>query len=118
MKYTYRMFEDNAGGLHLAILNEDGECVYYLSDFDRGLVLDTLAALKDGGDPIAGQLGGAAKKTLPLVFARSLIWLTQVTAARKSLTLEVYYGKEISGLSVCGKRLHCLFAGQLRARLP
>lgn len=59
MKYTYRMFEDNAGGLHLAILNKDGECVYYLSDFDRGLVLDTLAALKDGGDPIAdGWEGG------------------------------------------------------------
>ena len=58
MKYTYRMF-DNAGGLHLAILNKDGECVYYLSDFDRGLVLDTLAALKDGGDPIAdGWEGG------------------------------------------------------------
>ena len=59
MKYTYRMFEDNAGGLHLAILNKDGECVYYLSDFDRGLVLDTLAALKDGGAPIAdGWEGG------------------------------------------------------------
>lgn len=58
MKYTYRMFEDNAGGLHLAILNEDGECVYYLSDFDRDLVLDTLAALKDGGDPIADSWEG------------------------------------------------------------
>ena len=58
MKYTYRMFEDNAGGLHLAILNEDGECVYYLSDFDRGLVLDTLAALKDGGGPIADSWEG------------------------------------------------------------
>lgn len=59
MKYTYRKFEDNAGCLHLAILSEDGECVYYLSDFDRSLVLDTLAALKDGGDPIAdGWEGG------------------------------------------------------------
>ena len=58
MKYTYRMFEDNAGGLHLAILNEDGECVYYLSDFDRDFVLDTLAALKDGGDPIADSWEG------------------------------------------------------------
>ena len=58
MKYTYRMFEDNAGGLHLAILNEDGECVYYLSDFDRDLVLDTLSALKDGGDPIADSWDG------------------------------------------------------------
>ncbi len=58
MKYTYRMFEDNAGGLHLAILDVDGECVYYLSDFDRDLVLDTLAALKDGGDPIADSWEG------------------------------------------------------------
>ena len=59
MKYTYRMFEDNAGGLHLAVLNEIGECIYYLADFDRSLVLDTLAALKDGGDPIAdGWEGG------------------------------------------------------------
>ena len=63
MKYTYRMFEDNAGGLHLAILNKDGECVYYLSDFDRGLVLDTLAALKDGGDPIADGWEGGAPNT-------------------------------------------------------
>lgn len=53
------MFEDNAGGLHLAILNEYGECVYYLSDFDRDLVLDTLAALKDGGDPIADSWEGS-----------------------------------------------------------
>lgn len=58
MKYTYRMFEDNAGFLHLAVLDEDDACIYYLSDADRELVLDTLADLKAGGDPIADSWEG------------------------------------------------------------
>lgn len=58
MKYTYRMFEDNAGFLHLAVLDENAVCIYYLSDADRQLVLDTLAALKAGGDPITDGWDG------------------------------------------------------------
>lgn len=58
MKYTYRMFEDNAGFLHLAILDENAVCVYYLSDADRSLVLGTLSDLKSGGDPIADSWEG------------------------------------------------------------
>lgn len=53
MKYNYKLYEDNAGGLHLAVLDNGGRCIYYLADLDRGLVLDTLADLKHGGDPIA-----------------------------------------------------------------
>ena len=59
MKYTYSMFEDNAGRLHLAVMSEDNTCIYYLCDADRKLVMDTLADLKNGGDPIAdGWEGG------------------------------------------------------------
>lgn len=59
MKYTYRMFEDNAGRLHLAVMDEDNVCIYYLCDADRDLVMGTLAALKAGGDPIVdGWEGG------------------------------------------------------------
>ena len=59
MKYNYKCFEDNAGRLHLAILDESGSCVYYLSDDDRALIVETLDALKAGGDPIAdGWEGG------------------------------------------------------------
>lgn len=64
MKYTYEIYEDNAGFLHLAILNDNGECVYYLTDPDRALVLETLADFKAGGDPIAdGWEGGEAEPT-------------------------------------------------------
>lgn len=53
MKYTHKLFEDNAGGLHLAVLDGDETCVYYLCDNDRELVLSTLKDLIAGGDPIA-----------------------------------------------------------------
>ena len=56
---TYELYEDNAGGLHLAILDQDDNCVYYLVDLDRKLVLDTLDAFKAGSDPIEdGWEGG------------------------------------------------------------
>lgn len=59
MAYTYRLYEGNAGGKHFAVLNDSGECIYYLVDNDRDIVLNTLAALKAGGDPIAdGWEGG------------------------------------------------------------
>ena len=53
MKYTYKCFEDNAGCLHLAVLDDSGACVYYLADQDRALIRETLDALRAGGDPIA-----------------------------------------------------------------
>lgn len=53
MNYTHQLFEDNAGGLHLAVFDASGTCVYYLADNDRAFVLDTLADLKAGGNPIA-----------------------------------------------------------------
>lgn len=52
MKYTYKCFEDNAGCLHLAVLDDSGACVYYLADQDRALIRETLDALRAGGDPI------------------------------------------------------------------
>lgn len=58
MKYTYRVFRDNAGFLHLAVLSGE-ECVYYLVDEGNDLVPDALTALENGGDPIAeGWEGG------------------------------------------------------------
>lgn len=57
MKYRYEVYEDNAGGLHLAVL--DGEtCVYYLCDNDHDLVMSTLDELKRGGDPVADSWEG------------------------------------------------------------
>lgn len=59
MKYTYKCFEDNAGCLHLAVLDDSGACVYYLADQDRALIRETLDALRAGDDPIAdGWEGG------------------------------------------------------------
>lgn len=52
MKYTYKLFEDNAGFRHLAVMDGDS-CIYYLCDGVTPLVMDTLADLKAGGDPIA-----------------------------------------------------------------
>lgn len=57
--YTYKLYEDNGGFLHLAVLDIDGNCVYYLHDDDAAFVYDTRDALKAGGDPIAdGWEGG------------------------------------------------------------
>lgn len=50
---TYKLYEDNSGGLHLAVLDASETCIYYLTDADHALVLDTLANIKDSGDPIA-----------------------------------------------------------------
>lgn len=58
IQYAYEIYEDNAGGLHLAVLDKSGTCVYYLTNFDRELVLSTLADLKAGGDPIADNWEG------------------------------------------------------------
>lgn len=58
MKYTHKLFEDNAGSLHLAVFDETDACVYYLCDRNRRLVLDALAELKSGGDPIADDWEG------------------------------------------------------------
>lgn len=61
MKYNYSIYEDNAGRLHLAVMDKSGSCIYYLCDADRALVVETLGALKAGGDPIAdGWEGGEA----------------------------------------------------------
>ena len=53
MKYTFKLFEDNAGFHHLAIMDDQGECVYYLADQDEQIVKGTLGDLLAGGDPIA-----------------------------------------------------------------
>lgn len=59
--YTHKLYEDNAGNLHLAVMDETDTCIYYLTDTDRELVLGTLADLTAGGDPIAdGWEGGEA----------------------------------------------------------
>ena len=57
--YNYHIFEDNAGRMHLAVMDKHGTCIYYLCDADRALFVETLDALKAGGDPIAdGWEGG------------------------------------------------------------
>lgn len=59
--YRYKLYEDNGGFFHLAVLNSDRRCVYYLHDNDAAFVFDTRDALKAGGDPIAdGWDGGDA----------------------------------------------------------
>lgn len=58
MKYNYSIYEDNAGRLHLAVMDANGSCIYYLCDADRALVVGALDALKAGGDPIADDWEG------------------------------------------------------------
>lgn len=58
MTTRYRMYEDNAGGLHLAVLDQHGRCIYYVADLDRQLILETRDAARDGGDPIADDWEG------------------------------------------------------------
>lgn len=56
--YNYNLFEDNAGCLHLAVLDDAGACVWYLTDPRSSLVLQALAELRAGGDPIADDWEG------------------------------------------------------------
>ena len=58
MKYTYKMFEDNAGFHHLAIMDDHDECIYYLADQDEQLVKGTLNDLLAGGDPMPAAWEG------------------------------------------------------------
>lgn len=72
--YDYHLFEDNAGYLHLAVLNDDSTCVYYLVDNDRDFVRDTLADLIAGGDPIAdGWEGGEDDPAASYAAIRALV---------------------------------------------
>lgn len=54
----YKLYEDNSGFLHLAVLDGDGNCVYYLCGNDKDFVLNTLNDIKAGGDPIADGWDG------------------------------------------------------------
>lgn len=57
--YRYKLYEDNGGFLHLAVLDNDGNCVYYLHDNNRGLVMEAACAVNEGFNPIAdGWAGG------------------------------------------------------------
>ena len=58
MKYTYKMFEDNAGFHHLAIIDDRDECVYYLADQTEQVVKGTLSDLLMGGDPVSESWHG------------------------------------------------------------
>lgn len=82
--YNYNLFEDNAGGLHLAVLNDSDACVYYLADNNRELVLDTLAELKAGGDPIADAWeGGEADPAA--CYAEIVSWVERRNGSAREL---------------------------------
>lgn len=55
---TYRLFNDNGGFYHLAILDENNVCVYYLVDQNETLVLHTLMDFLAGGDPVVEEWEG------------------------------------------------------------
>lgn len=82
MKYTYKCFGDNAGCLHLAVLDDSGACVYYLADQDRALIRETLDALRAGGDPIADGWEGGEPDPL-LAMRGSSMLSTAATVERK-----------------------------------
>lgn len=74
--YHYELFEDNSGALHLAVLDASDACVYYLTDYDRSFVLDTLADLKAGGDPIADYWEGGEDDPAAC-YATIIDWVNQ-----------------------------------------
>lgn len=49
---TWERYEDNAGWLHLAALDNTGRCVWYYVDGDRQRMAETVAAAMAGEDPI------------------------------------------------------------------
>lgn len=55
--YNHKLFEDNAGILHLAVLSGDN-CIYYLADSNREMVMEAAQAVKEGYDPIADEWEG------------------------------------------------------------
>lgn len=82
--YTAETYQDNAGRLHLAVLDRAGECVYYLTDADAALVMDTLAVLIKGGDPVADQWEGGEPDP-----AAAYKWITQAVEARNGGAWEI-----------------------------
>lgn len=55
--YKHKLIEDNAGILHLAVLDGDN-CIYYLADSNRKMVMEAAQAVKEGYDPISDEWGG------------------------------------------------------------
>lgn len=57
--YTAKVYQDNAGRAHLAVLDKSsGACVYYLVDAEQSLICDAIVSLSKGGNPVSEQWDG------------------------------------------------------------
>ena len=56
-KLSYQVIEDNGGGLHLAVFDSDGECIWYASgyEYNPADLREDIAAIKEGSHPIADE---------------------------------------------------------------
>jgi hypothetical protein len=52
-RLSYQVLEDNGGGLHLAVFN-DNECIWFASSYEfiPDNLREDIAALQDGADPL------------------------------------------------------------------
>lgn len=91
-QYIAETYQDNAGRLHLAVLDRSGACVYYLTDADSALVMDTLAALIKGGDPVADQWEGGEPDP-----AAAYKWITHAVEARNGGAWEIDAAQAMRG---------------------
>lgn len=67
--YSYKLYEDNGGFLHLAVLDSCGHCVYYLCDNYKPVVKAARDAIRNGGDPIADDWSGGVADPQGMYFA-------------------------------------------------
>jgi hypothetical protein len=53
-KLSYQVLEDNGGGLHLAIFDNNDKCIYFASGYEYipNNLREDIAALQDGADPL------------------------------------------------------------------
>lgn len=82
MKYTYKCFEDNAGCLHLAVLDDFGACVYYLADQDRALIVKRWTHYAPGVTRLLTDGRAENRTRLPAMCGSSML-STAATVVRK-----------------------------------
>lgn len=87
---TAKLFTDNGGFYHLAILDEHDNCIYYLCDQDKSLVRSTMSDFEAGSDPIAdGWDGGESNPQACYRQIQDLIALSNGGACEITFNQEV-----------------------------
>lgn len=72
----FEVIQDNGGGIHLAVLNDEGVCEYFHANYDAMLwkLLEDIEAIRNGDDPAKEWDGNCASCPGILIGACGAEW--------------------------------------------